>query len=98
MAYSTSNPPNKLVAGTLDGTAGPSIWTYKSTDAIATVDGANYFTNGQALGMVVGDIVFVLDTTNTRTSIGMVASVTSSGATLGTTATTTNVAGVVTLS
>lgn len=59
MAYSTSNPPQK-VCGTLTGTF--NIWSYRSTDAASVVDGANYFTNGGSLGMKVGDIVYVTDT------------------------------------
>ena len=60
MAYSTSNPPT-LVVGSLAGT-GTQIWSYRSTDPAATVDDANYITNGGSLGMKVGDIVFVTDT------------------------------------
>lgn len=60
MAYSTSNPP-RLLCGAFDGLA-PSIWTYRSTDAAATVDAANYITNGGSLGMKVGDLVYVVDT------------------------------------
>ena len=60
MAYSTSNPP-KLLVQSLSG-SGPSIWSYASTDAAATVDDANYITNGGSLGMAVGDLVFVIDT------------------------------------
>lgn len=59
MAYSTSNPPEKLVSN-LDGTF--NIWVYRSTDAAATVDAANYFTNGGSLGLKVGDVMFVIDT------------------------------------
>lgn len=59
MAYSTSNPPAKI-AGTLHGTF--NLWAYESEDGAATVDGANYITNGGTLGMKVGDIVFVKDT------------------------------------
>ena len=59
MAYVTSNPPQK-VAGTLTGTF--NIWVYRSTDAAATVDAANYITNGGSLGMKVGDVVYVIDT------------------------------------
>lgn len=58
MAYSTSNPP-ALVAGGVG--AGPRIWTYSSTDAVATVRVDQYFSNGWALGMRAGDIVLVLD-------------------------------------
>lgn len=100
MAYSTSNPPVKIATGPLDDAANQTIWSYKSADAIATVLGAGYFSNGAYLGMTTGDIVFVADTTNTRASITMVASVntTTGAASLGTTATTTSAAGAVTLS
>lgn len=100
MAYSTSNPPALLTPAPIDNQVGPQIWAYKSTDAIATVLGSAYFSNGYTLGMDVGDVVMVLDTTNTRVSITMVTSVSSStgSATLGTTATTTAAAGALTLS
>lgn len=35
------------------------LWTYKSSDAVATVRGANYFTDAFLRGMRAGDIVFV---------------------------------------
>ena len=38
------------------------MWIYRSTDAAATVDAANYITNGGSLGMSIGDIVIVIDT------------------------------------
>lgn len=60
MAYATSNPP-KLLLGAFAG-VGPSVWSYSSTDAAGVVDGAGYITNATALGMKVGDIVFVTDT------------------------------------
>lgn len=60
MAYSTSNPPKLLVQGV--GGSGPSIWSYSSTDAAATVDAANYITDGGSLGLKVGDLVYVVDT------------------------------------
>jgi hypothetical protein len=60
MTYATSNPPKLIVQAV--GGSGPSIWTYSSTDAAATVDAANYITNGGSLGLKVGDIVFVTDT------------------------------------
>lgn len=60
MAYSTSNPP-RLILGNI-GSTGIQLWDYRSTDAAATVDGANYITNGGSLGMRVGDIVYVTDT------------------------------------
>lgn len=100
MAYATTNPPVKFTSGPLDDQLNLTIWSYKSTDAIATVLGAGYFSNGGQLGMTVGDIVFILDTTNTRTSMAMVAAVSAStgAVNLGTTATTTSAAGALTLS
>lgn len=80
MAYSTSAPPAKLVTGTFDGTAGPSIWVYKSADAIGTVKGADYFSNGAALGLKVGDIMYVYDTATPTVSTAWVKTVTAGGA------------------
>ena len=61
MAYSTDNPPMCVTDNLGDGMR---IWTYKDADAIATVVNALYFTNGDELGMQVGDMVRVYDTTN----------------------------------
>jgi lipid-binding SYLF domain-containing protein len=60
MAYSTSNPP-ALVGQTIHGNG---IWHYSSTDVHTDVDAADYFANGDALGMQVGDVVFVIETDN----------------------------------
>lgn len=60
MTYATSNPP-KLLIHALGG-VGPAVWTYDSTDGAGTVDAAGYITNGEDLGMKVGDLVFVTDT------------------------------------
>ena len=79
MAYSTSNPPAK-VADRLAG--GPTMWLYSSTDAIAAVDAAGYFTNGGDLGMAVGDFVFIVDTTNGLSSLGHVSAISSGAATV----------------
>jgi hypothetical protein len=70
MAYATTNPPIQLKGGFNENA--PSLYTYQSTDAAATVVGAGYFTNGRDLGMKLGDVVIVQDTddsyqsTNTR--------------------------------
>lgn len=62
MAYSTSAPP-VLVSPSFDNSANTnSLWTYKSLDALTDVRVSGYITNGGALGMKVGDIVFVTDT------------------------------------
>lgn len=80
MAYSTSSPPNKLVMGTIDGAGGPTIWSYVSADAIGTVKGASYFSNGDALGMHVGDLVLVYDTATPAFSTAWVKTVAAGGA------------------
>lgn len=79
MAYSTSNPPAKLV-DTVGG--GVALWAYKSTDDDATVNGAGYITNAGDLGMEVGDLVFVVDTTTPKGSFHYVASISAGAATL----------------
>jgi hypothetical protein len=85
MSYATSNPP-KLLVGSFAG-VGASIWSYVSTDAAATIDDANYFTDGDVLGMKVGDWVLVYDTTNSLSHIFIVITVTAgSGATVNGTA------------
>ena len=38
---------------------GGNVWAYRSTDASATVAGANYFTDGFKMGMRKGDIVLI---------------------------------------
>jgi hypothetical protein len=81
MAYSTSNPPVRVTVGALDGNA-PAVWVYKSADAVATVKGSAYFTNGLALGMIVGDFVLVSDTATPLGTLTVVSAVTSSGATV----------------
>jgi hypothetical protein len=79
MTYATSNPP----ALSSQAIAGLRVWEYTSADAIADVDGAGYFTNGGDLGMKVGDIVFIVDTANSLSTISQVSTVssTSPGAT-----------------
>jgi len=62
MAYSTSNPPKLLVPRVGSGNA---LWVYSSTDAHTDVDAANYFSNGDDLGMKVNDVVIVIKTTAT---------------------------------
>lgn len=60
MVYSVNNPP-ALSTDNIGGVQ-PKRWTYLSADAVATVAGAGYFTNGYSLGMDVNDIVEVTDT------------------------------------
>jgi len=83
MAYSTTNPPQMISQTFGSVPARPNLWSYASTDAIAVVCGSSYVSNGHALGMAVGDVVFVLDTTSTLGSQAYVSAVTTgAGATL----------------
>lgn len=76
MTYATSNPPAKI-AEQVGGNG--SVWLYKSTDDDATVNGTDYFTNGEALGMQVGDIVLVIDTTTPKGSFHFVSAIDADG-------------------
>ena len=78
MAYATSNPP-ALVSQRV-GASGGAIWVYKDGDPLNTVLGANYVSNGSALGMVAGDIVHFIDSTNVVSTYLQVVSVTAGGA------------------
>lgn len=80
MAYSTSTPPF-LIAQQTAGTGGR-VWMYRSTDAVGTVLANNYFTNAQKLGMVAGDVVWIVDTDTPTNVQASVMSVSSSGAIL----------------
>ena len=81
MAYSTTNPPQMI--GQRFGGGGPALWSYSSTDAIATVIGSSYISNGDALGMSVGDGMLALNTASTLGSLAHVVNVTTgAGATL----------------
>jgi len=78
MAYATTNPPSLVAQRIGDG---PAVWIYSSADVDSTVNGASYFSDGIALGMRVGDIVLVVDTTTPKVSYHGVASVTATAAT-----------------
>lgn len=69
MGYSTSNPPQLIAQGI--GGAGK-LWMYKSTDAEATFDDTDYFTNADDLGMTTGDVVLIIDSTNGLATIAQV--------------------------
>lgn len=91
-ASSVANPPFELL-NTLGGAAnricpGTAVWSYCSTNTSTEVTTANFFTDGQSLGMRVGDIVFcVYQTSAGSTSpipyMGCVAASSTSGVTLG---------------
>jgi len=64
MAYSTSNPPALKSTSPLTGAG--QTWAYIGADIATDVDAVGFFTNGNALGMKVNDIVEV---TNTATGV-----------------------------
>jgi len=78
MTYATSNPP-ALVSQRV-GSAGGAIWIYKDGDDQAAVTAADYISNGSALGLVAGDKVIHIDSTNVRVNDLYVSSVTAGGA------------------
>lgn len=61
MSYSTSNPPKLLVPSL--GQA-PALWGYRSTHTSTEVLASNFFSDGAALGMQVGDFVHVVNSTS----------------------------------
>lgn len=77
MTYSTDNKP--ALFGQAIGGVGQ-IWIYKSADVDSDVNGSDYFSDGDALGMKAGDIVFVIDTTTPKGSFHYVSTVTAGGA------------------
>jgi hypothetical protein len=78
MAYETSNPP-RLMVQSLGG--GPAWWSYNDADAATAVRVSGYITDGDALGMNVGDIVIQSDSAGaTVAHIYTVVSVAAGGA------------------
>lgn len=78
MAYATANL--SLIVETMAGQF--NIWVYKSADAYATVKASNYITDALAKGMLVGDLVMILDTGGPTLTLAMMVTVTSSGGTM----------------
>ncbi len=78
MAYVATNPP---VLAAQAGGGGPQLWFYNSADVHTDVDAADYFTNGYALGLKVGDSMIVGKTTATiGSTLHYVTTVTAGGA------------------
>lgn len=76
MAYSTSNPP----ALEAQAITGPKQWVYHSTEGATLVVATDYFSDGQSLGMSLGDVVRVVETDNSYAlSIGRVTALSTSG-------------------
>jgi hypothetical protein len=65
-----------LAAGSKNGAA-PKVWTYKTTDALTTVDAAGYFDNGATTNtgmrnlMAVGDMIVLHCTSDTVPTFGI---------------------------
>ncbi len=78
MAYSTSAPPALVSQKT--GSSTGNEWMYYSTDAFETVAAADYFSNGSDLGMAVGDLITVVNTTDNVHQRTVVRAVTAGGA------------------
>ena len=79
MAYATTNPPN--VIGNPGMGDGATLWMYGSTDVHTDVDATDYFSNGDALGMKVNDVVIVTKTSATiGSTLHTVTAVTAGGA------------------
>lgn len=76
MAYSTDNPPSLVSQRIGDG---PAIWIYKDADVVGDVDATDYFSNATDLGMLVGDVVFVYDTTTPLVTTCWVSAIDSDG-------------------
>lgn len=78
MAYATSNPPVR-VAGSISG---PNLWLYHDADVDSDVDAADYFSDGDALGMKVGDPLFhyEVNATPAKSTFFFVSGVTAGGA------------------
>lgn len=78
MAYSAALPLS-LVAQGVGGYG--KIWMYVTgADAAGTIDGADFVTNGAALGLSVSDSLIVVDTATPLTTFHRVESVTAGGA------------------
>lgn len=67
MAYSTTAPPFLIT----QAVAGLRIWYHASADATAATDTSGFITNGGALGMKAGDLVYHKDTTTNATAMTM---------------------------
>lgn len=77
MAYAgtTSTAPNppRLISkamGSTAGARGQALWQYASTHVQTDVSSTGFFTDGDALGMELGDIVMVIGSTSTTKGSG----------------------------
>lgn len=78
MAYDTDNSPSLIAQK--NGSNGAAVWVLKSTDDFETVTANGYITNGDDLGMKVGDQILVIDSDTGASRFTSVAAVTDGGA------------------
>lgn len=79
MTYSTSNPP-VLIAQAIGGNAAPKLWHWNNDDDLSAIDGNGYVTNGDDLGLAVGDQIVNEDLSDETLTSFRVDSVTAGGA------------------
>lgn len=90
-ASSVTNPPI-LVFSPLGGGKGPNVgqklWSYQSTNTTTEVTTAGFFTDGQSLGMAIGDVVMGTYCTSAGSAsypyMGCISAASSTGCTLNT--------------
>lgn len=59
---------------------GPALWSYTTTDSVATVIAANYFSDGDDRGLKLGDFINVYDSNTNDGAVAIVTAVTAGGA------------------
>ena len=67
--------PTQIRMATQFGIDKGNLWVYNSPDPHATTEGANYFSNGGTIGMMVGDLVVVIEQAGGGTAMHSVTAV-----------------------
>lgn len=80
MAYNKANLRKILPAG-IDNSVAGGLWMYTSADAVATVVAQDYITDPVDQGMLVNDLVIIIDTATPLISISRVKTVSAVAAT-----------------
>ena len=80
MAYNSANL-RKMVMQGIDNSVAGGIWFYTSADPVATVVAQDYITDPVNQGMVVNDLVIIIDTATPLISIARVKTVSAVAAT-----------------
>lgn len=74
MAYNSTNLRRVVPAG-IDNSVAGGLWFYTSADPVATVVAQDYITDPVNQGMVVNDLVIIVDTATPLVSIARVKTV-----------------------